>query len=97
METVYYMGKDGRIITSDDLKKSFYICTGKSYLEDKKSFWKFREKCFGKSISYTVKPSVEFFVENNYYVQAIKYYRDLNNCTVVEAKHAIDEMVERNF
>ena len=97
MDTIYYMGKDGGIITSDDLKKSFYITTGKSHFDDKKGFWKFRERCFGKSISYTVQPSVEFFLNHNCYVQAVRYYKETNGCSLIDAKHAIDGMIELPF
>lgn len=96
---VYYETFYGDIITSDDLEKAFFIATGTYCNESKKTekeFWKFREKCFGKSIKQTIKPSVDFFLRSGRKLMAIKFYRNLYNCGLREAKDAIDSWIENN-
>jgi hypothetical protein len=96
---VYYETMYGDIITSDDLERAFFIVTGTYCNESKKTekeFWKFREKCFGKSIKQTIKPSVDFFLRSGNKLMAIKFYRNLYNCGLREAKDAIDNMIENN-
>lgn len=96
---VYYETLHGDIITSDDLEKAFFIVTGTYRNESKKTkkeFWKFREKCFGKSIKQTIKPSVDFFLKSGRKLMAIKFYRNLYSCGLREAKDAIDNMIENS-
>ena len=88
---VYYLTHNQEIITSYDLEKAFFIVTGKDPEESKKEFWKFRDKCFGKSIKCTIYPSLEFFCKNGHRILAIKYYREIYNCSLKEAKEAVDK------
>lgn len=93
---VYYLGYNhDNLITSSDLERAFFIVTGKYREDDEKGFWKFRERCFGRSIKETISPSIEWFLENGYVVAAVKYYRDMNNCTLMDAKKAIDTLIEK--
>lgn len=94
---VYYLGYNGELITSDQLEKAFYLYTGKDANDELyyKDFWKFREHCFGKSIKETIRPNMEWFLKNNYIVAAIKYYRDMNGGTLMDAKKAVDTLIEK--
>ena len=97
--TIYYETFYGDTITSDDLEKAFFIVTGTYPNESKKAekeFWKFREKCFGKSIRKTIKPSVDYFLINGNKIKAIKYYREAHGCSIVEAKNAVEEYIVNN-
>ncbi len=97
--TIYYETFYDDIITSDDLEKAFFIVTGTYRNESKKTekeFWKFREKCFGKSIKQTINPSVDFFLRSGRKLMAIKFYRNLYNCGLREAKESIESMIENN-
>jgi hypothetical protein len=96
---VYYETYYGGFITSDDLEKAFYIVTGTYKDESKeteKKFWKFREKCFGKSIKQTIVPSVDFFLRSGRKIMAIRFYRDVHSCGVADAKEAVENMIENN-
>lgn len=93
---VYYLCYNEDIITSYDLEKAFFIVTGKDPEKFEKDFWKFREKCFGKSIKCTIKPTIEYFCKNGYRIQAVKFYKELNNCSLKEAKDFIDKYCEEN-
>ena len=93
---VYYLTYTGDIITSYDLEKAFFIVTGKDPEKNKKDFWKFRESCFGKSIKETVQASIEVFCRNGHRVQAIKFYKELNNCSFIEAKKFIDDYCKQH-
>ena len=95
---IYYIGyNNNNIITSDDIEKAFYIYTGKDAKDNlyAKDFWKFREHCFGKSIKETINPNMEWFINNGYYVAAVRYYHDMNGGTLADAKKAIDTIIEK--
>ena len=92
---VYYLDYDGNPITSAELERAFFITTGKYPHENKREFWKFRDRCFGKSIRQTIPADVDDFVRRGWTLHAVKLYRELNDCTLREAKDAIDtKMIE---
>lgn len=91
---VYYMDCTDNLLTSRDLELAFFVATGKTAQFDKRGFWKFREKCFGKSIKKTIPADVDDFVRHGWKFEAIKLYRELNDCTLREAKEAIDAKFE---
>ena len=93
---VFYRTYKNTFITSKDLEDAFYITTGHEYFDYPKEFWKFRENCFGKSIKETVQQSIEVFCRNGHRIQAIKFYKESNNCSFVEAKKFIDDYCKQH-
>lgn len=88
---VFYRTYDGDILTSEDLEKSFYIITGLKHFDYPEKFWKFREKCFGKSIKETIPSDIEYLCKEGYRLYAIKLFREQNNCSLMDAKNIIDK------
>ncbi len=74
------------------MERAFYISTGYDPYNHEGKFLKFLFDCFGKSIQYYCTPSVQDLVNMGEKVKAIKMYREENNCTLVEAKNAVDNM-----
>ena len=93
---VYYLTHNQEIITSYDLEKAFFIVTGKDPEKYEKEFWKFRERCFGKSIKCTIEPTIEYFCKHAHRIQAVKLYRDMNNCSLKEAKDFVDDYCKQH-
>ena len=93
---VYYLTHNQEIITSYDLEKAFFIVTGKDPETNEKEFWKFRERCFGKSIKCTVNPTVENFCKDGHRIPAVRLYKELHNCSFKEAKEYVDKYCEEH-
>lgn len=98
-----YLGTDGKYYQSYELANAYFLATGRDiYDEDKpgdgvKMFDAWVYDLMGLSIKKIVNESdvsYEDFLRANQKLLAVKAYRERNNCTLREAKEAIDKIQE---
>ena len=90
---MYYLLVTGRIVTERDLRTAYEICTGSvpgihpGHYEE----WIHSVHGIIRSIPKN-EISVKQLLRGNCKVEAIKLYRDIHNCSLREAKEAVDKM-----
>ena len=92
---LYYQLRNGNIVAEYEVHKAFEICTGETYHYDSKAYAKWLYSMLGKSIVKAMTETevdIEKFLKGNNVVAAVRLYRDQYNCTLREAKDAIDKM-----
>ena len=89
---IYYRSFNGDMLDIYDIEKAFYISTGKRAFLFESEFLRFLSDCFGRSIKSYCSPSVRELVEMGEKVKAISLYRDENECSLLDAKKAVDIM-----
>ena len=98
-EPIFYLCKDGDIFTLDNIINAFHIVTGKDPIvheEYENEFYEFLNNLLKTTLTCKLdNPSVEFLSKNKSMIYAIKKYRWEHNCTLVEAKHACEEIREK--
>jgi hypothetical protein len=98
-----YLGIDGKYYQRHELENAYFLVTGrKIWSEDKpmdnvKMFDVWVYDLMGISIKAIVNMNdvtYEEFLRANQKILAVRVYRDRNNCTLREAKEAIDKIQE---
>ena len=90
---LYYTLRNGNIVSEYEVHKAFEICTGETYHYDSKAFSKWLYSLLGKSIVCAMTENtvdIKQFLKGNNVIAAVRLYRDAHNCTLCEAKDAID-------
>ena len=90
---LYYTLRNGNIVSEYDIHKAFEICTGETYHYDSSAYAKWLYSMLGKSIikaNTETEVDIEQFIKGNNTVAAVRLYREVHNCTLREAKDAID-------
>ena len=92
MSNLYFETKEF-ILTDYDIQKIASALTG---YQLKRSDDTIRGYAFNLPgvIREITNPSVEYFIQKKETVKAIKLYRDINNCSLVEARDAINKIME---
>lgn len=88
----FYKLFDGTITREFNISQAFFITTGIKSFADPVLYSKFLKGLENSSYAVEYKPTVEEFVANHQIAYAVLLYRDQHNCTLSEAKIAIDEM-----
>lgn len=95
MEHIYFKekGNDSIFLTELDIVKAARITEGILInYTDKASVREFAKKC--KGVGEEIKrPSVRYLVNKGNKIGAIHVFRDIHNCSIVEAKEAVDKMM----
>ena len=92
---LYYQLRNGNIVHEYEVHKAFEICTGETYHYDSKAYSKWLYSMLGNSITKAMRETevnIAQFLKGNNVVAAVRLYRDQHNCTLREAKDAIDEI-----
>ena len=92
---LYYQLRNGNIASEYEVHKAFEICTGEAYHYDSKAYSKWLYSMLGKSIIKAMNETeinIEQFIKANNIVAAVRLYRNQHNCTLREAKDAVDAM-----
>lgn len=94
---MYYKLANGFWVDRDDIKQAFYISTGRKYSTDSKEFVRWLFPLLGKSI-VSVKRSddpelITELLNCGQKVFAMKVYKDIHDCTLKEARDAIERMI----
>lgn len=71
--------------------KAFEICTGKSAYRNEGKYIGFLNGLFGVSLKRAFTPTPRDLFSLGYRTKAIKLYRELNDCTLLEAKAVVDK------
>lgn len=97
---LYYQLRNGNIVAEYEVHKAFEICTGETYSYDSKAYSKWLYSMLGKSIikaMHETEIDIEQFLKGNNVVAAVRLYRDAHNCTLREAKEAVDAIKANMF
>lgn len=90
---LYYVCRNGKIVDEYDVHKAFEICTGEEYHYDSVAYSKWLHSLLGKSITKVMRETevdIELLLRFNSVIAAVRIYRDTHNCTLREAKDAVD-------
>ena len=93
-----YLGVDGKYYQRHELATAFFFVTGRNLYDDPghdKLLDLWIHELIGASIEKIVNEdevSYEDFLRANQKIMAVRVYRERNNCTLREAKEAIDKM-----
>lgn len=90
MKTRYYLTKYNEIVTSKDVVKAWCLLTGK-IIDNEDDEFEIAMKNM-KAISAVIDPTYETLIKHNSEVLAVAKYREDNNCSLKEAKEAIDKL-----
>ena len=93
---ILYKAKNGRLYKRYQLEEAFLITTGQLASENEREFMLWLNSIWGKWIVEAIRPeslSVEKLLCTGNKILAITVYKEKNNCTLMEAKLAIDKMV----
>ena len=97
MEHIYFKdnGNDSGFLTELDIVKAARIVEGIHInYTDNASVREYAKKC--KGVGEEIKrPSVRYLVNKGNNIGAIRLYEDIHNCGIVEAKEAVDKMMEK--
>ena len=94
-DRLYYTLRNGSVVPEYSVHQAFEIYTGKSYYEDSKGYSKWIHSLLGKSIVKVMKErelDVEQLVRSKNIIAAVRAYRTKHDCTLIEAKEAIDKI-----
>ena len=97
MKNLYYKLANGNWVDRYDIETAFYISTGAKYTADSKEFVRWLFPLLGESILAVKKGDdpklIEELLKSRQKIKAIKVYKDLHNCTLAEAKEAVEGMI----
>lgn len=93
----YYKNKHGIYYSPDSIRTAFYIYSGHIWYENMRKFINFLNKIWGKNIIAVCHPTYEELIKNKQKVLAIKMYRDIHHCSLIEAKDYIYENYIENI
>jgi hypothetical protein len=95
-----YLGVNGKYYQRHELANAFFFVTGRTLYDDP-GHDKLLDLWINELISVSIEKIVnaddvpyEAFLEANQKILAVRVYRERNNCTLKEAKDAIDKMQE---
>lgn len=98
MEHIYFKAKgyDNSFFTEMDIIRAAMITEGifidyRNEGQIREFAWKY--KGVGEEIK---RPSVRYLVNKGNKIDAIRLYKDIYNCSIVEAKEAVDKMMAEN-
>lgn len=97
---LYYTLRNGKIVSEYDVQKAFEICTGETFHYDSKAYSNWLYSMLGKSITRAMNEKeidIIQFIKGENILGAIRLYREIHNCTLREAKDAIDAMRANMF
>ena len=92
---LYYQLRNGNIVAEYELHKAFEICTGETYHYDSVAYSKWLYSLLGNSIIKAMRETevdMMQFLKGNNIVAAVRLYRNSHNCTLLEAKEAVDKI-----
>ena len=92
---LYYQLRNGNIVAEYELHKAFEICTGETYHYDSVAYSKWLYSLLGNSIVKAMRDTdvdMMQFLKGNNIVAAVRLYRNSHDCTLLEAKEAIDKI-----
>lgn len=95
MKELYYKGKDGKWYTEYSLHQAYLFTTGKQYNGNELGYYAWLKRIWGIFIieeKSEDEMSIDELLANNQKVIAMKIYKANNNCTLLEAKAAINKM-----
>jgi hypothetical protein len=95
MKELYYKGKNGLWYTEHDLRQAYLITTGRNSWEHECSYYSWVKLIWGLFIieeKADDEMSIDELLANNQRLMAMKVYKAKNNCTLVEAREAINRM-----
>lgn len=97
MEHIYFKekGRDDSFFTEMDIVRAAMITEG--IFIDYRNEGQIREfACKCKGVGEEIKrPSVRYLVNKGNKIDAIRLYKDIHNCGIVEAKEAVDKMINK--
>ena len=97
MKNLYYKLANGNWVDRYDIETAFYISTGAKYIADSKKFICWLFPLLGESILAVKKGDdpelITELLKSGQKVRSMKVYRDLHDCTLAEAKEAIEGMM----
>lgn len=94
MSNLYFETKH-HILTDYDIQKIAEAMTGNALNDTDEAIREFASSCPG-IIREITEPTVEYFLSKKETVKAIKLYRDIHGCSIVEAKDIVNKIMEKN-
>ena len=95
---LYYKLANGNWVSRYDIEMAFYISTGAKYATDGKKFVYWLFPLLGESILAVKKADdpelIAELLKSRQKIRAMKVYKDLHNCTLTEAREAIERMIK---
>ena len=95
--SVIYKCNDGKYLTEYDIERSYTIVTGKYRLSNENDYFKWLKSIWGNYINTALNPNKividKTFATHNK-IMAVKVYREQHNCTLREARDAVDALIE---
>lgn len=92
---LYYKLANGNWVSRYDIEMAFYISTGAKYTTDGKEFVRWLFPLLGESILAVEKADnpelITELLKSRQKIMAMRVYRDLHDCTLTEAREAIDK------
>jgi hypothetical protein len=95
MKELYYKGKDGQWYTEHNLHQAYLITTGKEWWKNELVYYAWLKRIWGIFIieeKANDEMSVEELVAKDQGILAMQVYRVNHNCTLSEAREAINNM-----
>lgn len=92
---LYYQLRNGNIFAEYELHKAFEICTGETYHYESVAYSKWLYSLLGNSVAKAMRETevdMMQFLKGNNIVAAVRLYRNSHDCTLLEAKKAVDEI-----
>ena len=97
MKNLYYKLANGNWVDRYDIETAFYISTGAKYIADSKKFICWLFPLLGESILAVKKGDdpelITELLKSGQKVRSMKVYRDLHDCTLAEAREAVEGMM----
>ena len=91
VQLMYYMLWSGRIVSEREMRSAYEIATGGLAEAHPTNYKKWIQSMHGiAKIIPANEITIEQLVDGNY-VEAVKLYRERNNCTLREAKETLDK------
>ena len=94
---LYYKLANGNWVDRYDIETAFYINTRAQYADDSKKFVRWLFPVLGESIIAVKKADdpelITELLKSRQKVSAMKVYRDIHDCTLTEAREAIERMM----
>ena len=93
---MYYLLATGRIVTERDLRTAYEICMGSVPGTHPGHYEEWTHSIYGivRSIPKN-EITIQQLLRGNCKVEAIIVYRDMHNCTLREAKEAVDRIEKK--
>ena len=97
MKNLYYKLANENWVDRYDIETAFYISTGAKYTTDSKKFICGLFPLLGESILAVKKGDdpelITELLKSRQKIKAIKVYKDLHDCTLAEAREAVEGMM----